>query len=304
MPVLIISDLQLSEHPETIEPEDFREDVNIERGELVKEWNEEKQGKFHRYAMTASGVSPRSLPGTANTLYTAPTDEHDEDGVLISDVFCSWAVRRKMAEKRMKKMELALRDMPAPQLVGPADAEVTLIGWGSSEGLIDEVVDQLKDAGIRANHLQFKYILPFHSKEATEILKNCKRTICIEGNSTGQFAHHLRAQTGHAVGDRILRYDGEPFEPAEVTTQVRALLAGEKISLDVTEADAREIAYHYVRVHLGEDVRPWKIEQIDGNGYGEKLWRIEVVNRETSEKRGEMLVGVQTGSTYSWQAAK
>ena len=304
MPVLIISDLQLSEHPETIEPEDLRATVPIDRGELVTDWNEQKQGKFHRYAMTASGVSPRPLPGTANTLYTAPTDEHDEDGVLISDVFCNWAIRRKMAEKRMKKMDLALRDMPAPKLAGPADADVTLIGWGSSEGLIQEVVDQLKAAGVRANHLQFKYILPFHSKEATAILKDCKRTICIEGNGTGQFAHHLRAETGHAVGDLILKYDGEPFEPAQVTAQVRALLAGTKESLDVTEAEAREIAYHYVRVYLGEEVRPLKMEKADGNGYSEKVWKIQVVNRETGDKHGELLVGVRTGSTYSWQPVR
>src|SRR5579862_7323859 len=84
MPVMIISDLQLSEHPETIEPEDLTSDVKIDRGELVSEWDPQKQGKFHRYALTASGVSPRPLPGTANTLYTAPTDEHDENGILIS----------------------------------------------------------------------------------------------------------------------------------------------------------------------------------------------------------------------------
>jgi 2-oxoglutarate/2-oxoacid ferredoxin oxidoreductase subunit alpha len=301
MPVIIVSDLQLSEHPETVEPEDLRADVTIDRGELVTEWNPEKQGKFHRYALTASGVSPRPLPGTANTIYTAPTDEHDEDGILISDVFCNWAIRRKMNEKRMKKMDLALKDLPAPKLVGPANADVTLIGWGSSEGLIEEVVDQLTAAGVSANHIQFKYMLPFHVKEATAILKNCKHTICIEGNGTGQFANHLRGETGHAVNDLILKYDGEPFEPAQVTAQVRALLAGKKESLDVSESEAREIAYHYVRVYLGEEVRPSKITQADGNGRGEKIWKIQIVSRESGEDHGELQVGVSTGSTYSWQ---
>src|SRR3984957_1197771 len=172
MPVIIVSDLQLSEHPETIEPGDLTADVKIDRGEVVSEWNPQTQGKFHRYALTASGVSPRPLPGTANTLYVAPTDEHDEDGILISDVFCNWALRRKMNEKRMKKVALALKDLPAPKLVGPANAEVSLIGWGSSEGLIQEVVEQLKGAGVTANRIQFKYMVPFHSQEATAILKN------------------------------------------------------------------------------------------------------------------------------------
>ncbi len=302
MPVIIISDLQLSEHPETIEEADFRSDVPIDRGEIVSEWDN-KNGSFKRYKFTHSGVSPRVLPGTDNTMYTAATDEHDEQGVLISDVFCNAAIRRKIAEKRAKKMDLALRDLPAPKLVGPADADVTLIGWGSSEGVLQEAADHLYASGVKTNQLHFKYLLPFHSKEAIDILKKCKRTICVEQNGSGQFTRHLRAETGHTVADKILKYDGEPFEPAQIAAQVRASIAGQQASLDVTEAEAREIAYHYVRVHLGEEVRPSKLEKIEGNGAGEKVWRIQIVNRETGEKHGELQVGVQTGSTYSWQPA-
>jgi 2-oxoglutarate ferredoxin oxidoreductase subunit alpha len=300
LPVIIISDLQLSEHPETVEPEFFPAKVPIDRGELVSEWNG-ANGKFHRFAFTKSGVSPRALPGTANTLFVAATDDHDEDGILISDVFCNAAVRRKVNEKRMKKMDLALRDLPAPKLEGPADAEVTLIGWGSSEGVIREAAEQLNASGVRANRIQFKYLLPFHSREAIEILKHCKRTICIEMNSTGQFARHLRAETGHTVNDHILKYDGEPFEPGGIAAQVRAILKGEPRSLDVSEAEAREIGYHYVRVYLGEDVRPGRIAKADGNGLGEAVWQIEMVHRDNGEKRGELRVGVETGSTYSWE---
>ncbi len=135
-------------------------------------------------------------------MYIAPTDEHDEEGILISDVFCNPAIRRKIAEKRMKKLTLALKDLPAPRLEGPADAEVTLIGWGSTAGVIREAVEQLNASGTRANQLHFKYLLPFHQKEAIEILKKCKRTICVEMNSTGQFARHLRAETSHDVSDK------------------------------------------------------------------------------------------------------
>ena len=123
-------------------------------------------------------------------------------------------------------------------------------------------------------------------------------------NSTGQFARHLRAETGHGVSDQILKYDGEPFEPAQIAAQVRAIVAGKPRSLDVTEAEAREIAYHYVRVHLNDDVRPGKIQKAAANGHGEAIWNIEVVGRENGEKHGELQVGVETGSTYSWQPVR
>jgi 2-oxoglutarate/2-oxoacid ferredoxin oxidoreductase subunit alpha len=300
LPVILISDLLLSEHPETIEMEHLPATVPIDRGELVSEWNGQN-GPFKRYKFTHSGVSPRALPGTANTLYVSATDDHDEEGVLISDVFCNAALRRKISEKRMKKLALALRDLPAPQLEGSADADVTLIGWGSSEGVIRESVRQLVASGIRANQLHFKYMLPFHSREASEILKRCKRTICVEMNATGQFARLLRAETGHTVSDHILKYDGEPFQPGQVAAQVRAILEGRPRSLDVTKAEAQEIAYHYLRVHLNEEVRPGKAEKADGDGLGESVWQIEIVNRDSGKKQGDLRVGVQTGSTYSWQ---
>ena len=302
-PVILISDLQLSEHPETIEPEHLTAKVPIDRGEIVTEWNEEKNGPYKRYALTKSGISPRALPGTANTLHVAASDEHDEEGVLISDVFCNQSLRRKVAERRMKKLDLALRGLPAPKLEGPADADVTLIGWGSTAGVICEAVRQLNASGIRTNQLHFKYLLPFHSREATEILKRCKRTIGIEANATGQFTRLLRAETGHAVSDRILKYDGEPFEPGQITQQVRAIVEGKPRSLDVTEPEAREIAYHYLRVHLNAGVRPGQITKAAANGRGEQVWQIEVVHRETGAKHGELLIGVETGSTYSWQPA-
>ena len=301
-PVILISDLQLSEHPETVDPEYFSNDVPIDRGALITDWSSDK-GKFKRFQFTESGISPRAIPGTENAQHVAATDEHDEEGVLISDVFCNPAIRRKIAEKRMKKMDLLLKDLPAPKLEGPANADVTLIGWGSTEGVIREAVQQLNASGVKTNQIHFKYILPFHSKEATEILKSCKRTICVEGNATGQFERILRAETAHTCSDHIRRYDGEPFEPGGIAVRVREILAGKPLSLDVTEADAREIAYHYVRVYLNEEARPGKITKAGTNGHGEPVWRIELVNRDNGERRGELEVGVQTGSTYSWQPA-
>ena len=94
-PIIIITDLLLSEHPETIEQEDLKHDVPIDRGEMVTGWKS-GDGDFKRYRFTKSGVSPRTIPGTADTMYIAATDDHDEEGVLISDVFCNSAVRRKI----------------------------------------------------------------------------------------------------------------------------------------------------------------------------------------------------------------
>ena len=104
---------------------------------------------------------------------------------------------------------------------------------------------------VRANQLQFKYLVPFHVNEATEILGRSKKTICVEGNYTGQFARHLRAETGFSVHDQILKYDCEPFEPRQIVEEVKAILNGKARSRDLTMDEARDMAYHYIRSRLG-----------------------------------------------------
>src|SRR5207302_10191465 len=122
-------------------------------------------------------------------------------------------------------------------------------------------------------------------------------------NVTGQFARHLRAETGYTVHDHILKYDGEPFEPHHIVEQVQAILEDRQRSLAVTADEAREIAYHYIRVHLGEDVRPGRIEHAATNGYREPTWKIEIVSRDSGQRRGDLHVGIETGSTHSWRLA-
>ena len=302
MPVTILSDLLLSEHHETVEKELFHTNVKIDRGEIVSNWPESK-GKYKRFAFTESGISPRALPGTPNTLYVSATDEHDEESILVSDMFTSPPIRRKIMEKRMRKMDLLLKDLPAPKLEGPQDADVTLVCWGSTIGVVRETVDQLNATGVKANYLCIKYIYPFHAKEVTEILSKAKKKISVEVNFTSQMARYIRSETGIAMDAHINRYDGEPIEPKELTERVKEILAGKPLNLDVSEADARELAYHYLRTHNGEKMRPIKLLKESANGFGEPTWNIELAERVSGKKGGTMKIGVKTGATHKFEPA-
>ena len=299
MPVLLMSDLLLSEHPETVEPEVFRHDVTIDRGKLVTEFPEGEV--FKRFTLaTENGVSPRSIPGVANAIFTSGTDEHDEQGILISDMFTNQALRRKMFEKRQRKMEYLLKDLPAPKLEGPADAEITIVGWGSSYGVIREAAELMTAAGTKTNYVIGKYLLPFHVKEWTELLGKCKNKVSVEANFTSQFARHIKAETGISMDAYVNRYDGEPIEPQWVIQQIKDRLAKKPLDLSVSEADAREIAYHYLRTHYAEKMRPGAVIKESKNGKGESVWRVELVERTSGQKAAEMVIGAETGATYSF----
>jgi len=132
-----------------------------------------------------------------------------------------------MVEKRARKMEAVLAQIPAPQLVGPANAAVTLVGWGSTEGVIREAVEKLAaEEGIVANQLAIKWIVPFHADEITRILSRSKKVIVVENNYSGQFARYLRSETGFAAHGHIRKYDGEPFMPHHIVNAVKEQLGG------------------------------------------------------------------------------
>jgi 2-oxoglutarate ferredoxin oxidoreductase subunit alpha len=223
-PGIVISDLLISEGTFSVDPGDINMRPTIDRGELITEAS--KTNGYLRYKDTESGISPRALPGLDGHVHVVASDEHDEDGILISDEFTNPHKRRKMVEKRARKFQTVAQNVPPPELEGPQDAEVTLIGWGSTYGVIKEAVEQLKVEGMTANHLPIKWIVPFHAEAVTDILSRAKRTIIVENNYSGQFYRYLRSETGLSVDGHIRKYDGEPFMPHHIVNGVLEQLAG------------------------------------------------------------------------------
>ena len=225
-PVLIISDLMLSEHTETVDKLDLN--VRVDRGEVVSEWHEATP--YLRYKITPSGISPRAYPGTKNAAYVSTSDEHNERGEVISDVFTDPAMRKRMVEKRMRKMDLAKKEASKlfpVKLEGPADAAVTLVGWGSTYNLLQALARRLTEEGTKVNILMIKVIAPFLSEDVAAILSKAKRPIMIENNNTSQMARLIRMETGFDIKDKILKYDGEPFPAGLAYKEIKKILAKE-----------------------------------------------------------------------------
>ncbi len=245
-PGLVLADLLISEGTCSIDPADLNFKQKIDRGELImpngggdgdNPFGGYNDNAYLRYKNTASGISPRAIPGVPGHIHVAASDEHDEDGTLISDEFTNPTKRRMMVEKRARKMETVLSHIAPPKLVGPENAQVTLVGWGSTEGVIREAVEKLAaEEGIVANQLAIKWIVPFHAEEITRILSKSKQVIVVENNFSGQFARYLRSETGFAPRGHIRKYDGEPFMPHHIVNAVKEQIAGKtQLSVPVHE---------------------------------------------------------------------
>ena len=224
-PGIVISDLLISEGTFSADPDEIDLYPEIDRGELITN-GEAPNGEYLRYKDTESGVSPRALPGVPGHAHVVATDEHDQDGVLISDEFTNPHKRRAMVEKRARKIANVIEQIPAPALQGPGDADVTLIGWGSTEGVIREAIEQLAGKGITANQLAIRWIVPFHAQAVIDAVSRARRTIIVENSYSGQFYRYMRSETGLSVDGHIRKYDGEPFMPHHIVDGVLEQVAG------------------------------------------------------------------------------
>src|ERR1035437_6160547 len=224
-PGIVLCDLLLAEGRLSVEPGLLNFAPHIDRGELITS-NGDVHGEYLRYKITESGVSPRAIPGIPGFTHVASSDEHEENGVLISDEYTNHAKRRSMMEKRMRKVAGIEAAVPKPVLEGPADADVTLIGWGSTDGTIREARARLAEQGVTTNQLQIRYLVPLHGDAIVDILGKAKHTIIVENNFTGQFARYLRSETSFVPDGHIRKYDGEPFMPHHIVAAVREQLAG------------------------------------------------------------------------------
>ncbi len=222
-PGIVITDLLISEGTFSVDPKAINMHPKIDRGDIVTKPSSENS--YLRYKNTASGVSPRALPGLEGHVHVVATDEHDENSVLISDEYTNPHKRRMMVEKRARKFSNVVADVPTPQLEGPKNAEVTLIGWGSTHGVIKEAIALLAAEGIKANQLSVKWIVPFHAEAVTDILSKAKYTIIVENNYSGQFYRYLRSETGLKIDGHIRKYDGEPFMPHHIVNGVKEQLS-------------------------------------------------------------------------------
>ena len=220
-PVFFLTDLNLSEGRKSI-PESFflTQSAKIERSTLVTEEDLRRDGGYKRFSVTASGISPRLIPGTVGAVFKATGSEHDERGFVSTDPL----VRKALVDKRLRKMHTYLKeDGAAPQVFGRPEGRPVLIGWGSSRPVILEAQQRLRERGIEAAVVHFTHLWPFHTDAVKPLLEQATTVIGVEQNFTGQFAEVVQAHCLVPVR-RILKYNGVPLYPTEIAEGVEAIL--------------------------------------------------------------------------------
>jgi 2-oxoglutarate ferredoxin oxidoreductase subunit alpha len=116
----------------------------------------------------------------------------------------------------MRKLDYILKDFPDPEVEGPQEADLTLVGWGSTYAVLMETMQVLNQQGLTVNLVAPRYLWPFRAEAMRQILTRAKMTLAVEANYAGQLARFIRMETGIAIQHHLHKYDGEPFEPGQV----------------------------------------------------------------------------------------
>lgn len=209
VPVFILSDQYLADSCYNTKSFDIE---NTESTEYIEKTNE----TYKRYALTQNGISSRGIPNYGDGFVVVDSDEHDEEGHITENL----DLRIQMFEKRMSKLRSIKREAIAPEYLGKADAEILVIGWGSTLNIIKEALNTINNSNIAFLH--FKQVYPL-SKDVSLYFKNIKgfkKVICVENNYTGQFANLLKQGLGITVDKKILKYNGLPFSVEELVEKI------------------------------------------------------------------------------------
>jgi 2-oxoglutarate/2-oxoacid ferredoxin oxidoreductase subunit alpha len=119
------------------------------------------------------------------------------------------------------------------------DAELLLIGWGSSYGPIGEACRRARRKGVKVAHAHLRYLNPFPANLG-DVLRRYPQVVCPEMN-LGQLAMLLRAKYLINV-QSVSKVQGLAFLADEVGRVIRAALGGTLAEIEQDKAMVARLA--------------------------------------------------------------
>ena len=171
---------------------------------------------FEPYARNADGARPWAVPGT-------PGLEHRIGGIEKSQpsggISYEPANHQQMTDQRRER----IAGIEVAPLIVDADpeAELLVLGWGSSWGTLRAAVRRLRDGGHPIAHAHFRNLNPLPANTG-EVLARFKRVLVAEMND-GQLVRVLRADFGRDI-DSYAVTQGRPLLAAEMERELLARL--------------------------------------------------------------------------------
>ena len=185
-----------------------------------------KEGEeYERFKFTESGISPRVPIGTPGGIFWNTGDEHTELGHITEDP----EIRDRMMDKRMGKLDLALKEIPEDEqyhYFGAENPDLLVVSWGSTKGSILEAMARLNQHSGKIGFLQIRLIRPYPAQAVIRLVKSAHKFAVMEMNYVGQLADITAENTGLLADYRIVKFNGRPITVDEAYVSLKRIVEG------------------------------------------------------------------------------
>jgi pyruvate ferredoxin oxidoreductase alpha subunit len=239
LPAIVLYDQKLSGELRNVDASFFDREPAPDLGstlteEELAEAAHHAAGKFNRFQRDPDndrGISPRSIPGQKGGRFLATGNEHNEQGHISEDP----ENRVAQLERRLRKLESIREDLDGKEnshqtYFGPEDADHGIITFGSQQGTVEEAVERLNAAGHSVKALGVSDMMPLAEEEIAAFLSSVEEALVVEMTASAQFRGLIQKEIGR-FGPKmhsLLKYNGNPFEPAEVVEGFESVIDGEE----------------------------------------------------------------------------
>jgi 2-oxoglutarate ferredoxin oxidoreductase subunit alpha len=221
-PVIVLSDGYLANgaEPWRIPDVDALPRIDVTFATEFNHTDDEGNPEFWPYLRDPETLArPLALPGTPDLMHRiGGIEKQDGSGNISYDP----ENHGHMVQVRAAKVAGIARDIPPMELRGDVDdAEILVIGWGSTWGAISGAVDRCRAKGRKVVQAHLVHLNPFPS-DLGEILHRYPKVLVPEMN-LGQLSRLLRAE--YLVDARsVNKVKGTPFTAGELERAILELL--------------------------------------------------------------------------------
>ncbi len=171
---------------------------------------------FERDAKTK--VRGWAIPGKAGLEHRVGGLEKNPAGTISSDP----DNHAYMVAQRAAKVAAVADFIPEQEVIGAAEGELLIVGWGGTFGHLYTAVKELMAEGLSVSLAHFDYINPLPGNTA-RVFGRFKKIMVCELNS-GQFADYLRARLPQFSYLQYNKVQGQPFIVKEIVDAAKNVL--------------------------------------------------------------------------------
>ncbi len=177
------------------------------------------QGAFKPFERDAkTKVRGWAIPGKAGLEHRVGGLEKNPAGTISSDP----DNHAYMVAQRAAKVAAVADFIPEQEVIGAAEGELLIVGWGGTFGHLYTAVKELMAEGLSVSLAHFDYINPLPGNTA-RVFGRFKKIMVCELNS-GQFADYLRARLPQFSYLQYNKVQGQPFIVKEIVDAAKNVL--------------------------------------------------------------------------------